>query len=87
MRLGQDEDFECQVLPGPKATVKVPLRASVHIAIQGGGETEKRNPRTDSVLCALGGGDTLVIRQLFSRWVHKSAIKFVSTTRTYVLRT
>ena len=35
VRLGEDEDFECQVLPGHAAKVKVPLRASVHINIQG----------------------------------------------------
>ena len=37
VRLGHDERFECQVLPGPRASVKVPLRASVHIDIQGEG--------------------------------------------------
>ena len=35
VRLGHDQDFECQVLPGPKAKIKVPLRASVHVDIQG----------------------------------------------------
>ena len=35
VRLGEDEEYECQVLPGPMAAIKVPLRASVHIEIQG----------------------------------------------------
>lgn len=35
VRLGEDEDFECQVLPGQNAPVKVPLRAAVHVTIQG----------------------------------------------------
>ena len=35
VRLGEDEEYECQVLPGPQAAIKVPLRASVHIEIQG----------------------------------------------------
>ena len=35
VRLGEDEEYECQVLPGPMAPIKVPLRASVHIEIQG----------------------------------------------------
>ena len=40
VRLGEDEEYECQVLPGPMAPIKVPLRASVHIEIQG--EKEER---------------------------------------------
>ena len=40
VRLGEDEEYECQVLPGPMAPIKVPLRASVHIEIQGERETE-----------------------------------------------
>ena len=35
VRLGQDEYFECQVSPGKGATNSVPLRAPVHITIQG----------------------------------------------------
>ena len=35
VRLGRDERYECQVLPGPQAAMKVPLRASVQITIQG----------------------------------------------------
>ena len=35
VRLGEDERFECQVLPGPQAHMKVPLRASVRVQIQG----------------------------------------------------
>ena len=40
VRLGEDEEYECQVLPGPMAPIKVPLRASVHIEIQGERERE-----------------------------------------------
>ena len=35
VRLGRDHEFECQVLPGPEDRVKVPLRASVYVEIQG----------------------------------------------------
>ena len=35
VRLGQDEYFECQVSPGKGAINSVPLRAPVHITIQG----------------------------------------------------
>ena len=35
VRLGVDEYYECQVSPGKGATNSVPLRAPVHITIQG----------------------------------------------------
>ena len=35
VRLGDDEYFECQVSPGKGAINSVPLRAPVHITIQG----------------------------------------------------
>lgn len=35
VRLGEDENFECQVLPGPNAAMKVPLRAPAFVHIQG----------------------------------------------------
>ena len=35
MKLGQDENYECQVSPGKGASNSVPLRAPVHINIQG----------------------------------------------------
>ena len=35
VRLGIDEYYECQVSPGKGATNSVPLRAPVHITIQG----------------------------------------------------
>lgn len=34
VRLGEDENFECQVLPGPNAAMKVPLRAPAFVHIQ-----------------------------------------------------
>ena len=35
VKLGQDENYECQVSPGKGASNSVPLRAPVHINIQG----------------------------------------------------
>ena len=45
VRLGEDEEYECQVLPGPMAAIKVPLRASVHIEIQGEQQASSQNAR------------------------------------------
>ena len=47
VRLGEDEEYECQVLPGPMAPIKVPLRASVHIEIQGERGRERRRTCSD----------------------------------------
>jgi len=35
VKLGEDDRFECQVLPGPRAVVKKQLRAAVRVYIQG----------------------------------------------------
>lgn len=35
VRLEEDEEYECQVLPAPNAAVKVPLRAPAFITVQG----------------------------------------------------
>ena len=53
VRLGEDEDFECQVLPGPRAAIKVPLRASVHVNIQGEQLKGRRIDPSKSDLMAL----------------------------------